>query len=134
MHKGNSVLRSLVGTFFVVLILILLFSDTTLAVDCENGKYFNAKRGIYEVCRPQPDLSECKDLGSRGYINKIRSISGKETELRTYQCGNKLMTIYIFMDKTVYGYAVYQENPKEIQWYWDYDMDGNFESGIKITY
>jgi len=44
------------------------------------------------------------------------------------------MTIYIFMEKTVYGYAVYQENPKEIQWYWDYDMDGNFESGIKITY
>lgn len=104
------------------------------ALECNNGKFYNENTGRYEICRPGPDLSGCKDLGSRGYINKIRSIPGDETELRSYQCGSKLVTVYILSEKTVYGYAVYQEKPKEIQWYWDYDMDGNFESGIKMTY
>jgi hypothetical protein len=124
----------LVKSIVITFILTLSFSGSALALECEKGKFFNSRTGRNEICRPEPDLSDCKDLGSRGYINKIRSISGEETELRSYQCGNKLMTIYIFLDKTVYGYAVYQEKPKEIQWYWDYDMDGNFESGIKITY
>ncbi len=116
------------------IVLTVVTTGPVSALECEKGKFFNSRTGTYEICRPGPDLSGCKDLGSRGHINKIRSIPGEETELRTYKCANKLMTIYIFMDNTVYGYAVYQENPKEIQWYWDYDMDGNFESGIKITY
>jgi len=128
--KLNCKFKNVVFTLF----LIFLFPNVAFGLECENGKFFNSRTGNYEICRPLPDLTVCKDLGSRGYINKIRSISGEETELRSYQCGDKLITIYIFLDKTVYGYAVYREKPKELQWYWDYDMDGNFESGIKITY
>jgi len=114
----------------------LIFSvpDPVLALECENGRYFNERTERYEVCRMLPDLNGCKDLGSRGHMNKIRSIPGQETELRSYQCGDKLITIYIFPDKTVYGFAVYEEKKGEIQWFWDYDRDGNFESGIKIIY
>ncbi|MEN6466569.1 MAG: hypothetical protein ABFD62_15450 [Syntrophaceae bacterium] len=130
MLLGKTAIKGISGIF----ILNLALTGPIQALECENGKFFNSNTGRYEICRPGPDLSGCKDLGSRGYINKIRSISGEETELRTYKCGSKLITIYIFLDKTVYGYAVYHEQPKEIQWYWDYDMDGNFESGIKISY
>jgi hypothetical protein len=118
----------------VIIVSMLTLPVSLSALECKNGKFFNENTERYETCRPGPDLSGCKDLGLRRQINKIRSIPGEETELKSYQCGDKIMTLYIFKDKTVYGYAVYQENPKEIQWYWDYDMDGNFESGIKIVY
>ncbi len=130
----NLIVKSLCGKLAAIIIALHLFSTIVHALECENGKYFNKKTGKYEICRPFPELSGCKYLGSRGFINNIRSIPGEKTEMRSYQCGHDLITIYVLPDQTVYCYAIHDEHSNEIQWYWDYDRDGNFGSGIKITY
>jgi hypothetical protein len=120
--------RKMVGA----VVCLLVACPVVHAVDCENGKFYNERTEMYETCRPLPDLTRCKYLGKKGSIDKIDTIPGAETTLTSYQCGDDHLTVYTLPDGTVYGYAVHNMKAKEVRWYWDYDEDGNFESGIKI--
>lgn len=132
MHRFFSMAADVGMKTIGALVCLLIACPVVHALDCKNGKFYNERTEMYEVCRPLPDLTKCKYLGKRGSINKIKTIPGAETTLTSYQCGDNVLTLYTLPDGTVYGFAVHDTKAKEVRWYWDYDEDGNFESGIKI--
>lgn len=115
------------ATLGLGMLLQSLVPGGALAIDCQGDQFYNRRTGEYETCRPRPDFRGCKFVGHHGPIKKVDVRAEPETTLAGYRCGSTEITLYVLPNGKIYGFASYDTVLKEMNHFWDYENDGNFE-------
>ena len=102
----------------------VICQDPTLAAGNSPKKKKARPSGIH---RGLPDLSLATYLGAKPPVDKLSKIPGKETTLKGYRLGHRLIVTYSLPNGKIYGFGIANLSTGEKKWFWDYENDGNFE-------